>query len=117
MAKLILVVEDERAVRELMVTLIDDEVDLNATGAGSGFEALELLRTLHFDLVTLDLNMPGGDGNAFLKELKTFAPGVPVIVVTSTPEALSKNPQVKATIKKPFDIDELMDLIKEFSFE
>ncbi len=115
MAKLILVVEDESAVRELLVMLIDDEDALNATGANSGFQALELLRTISFDLITLDLNMPEGDGNTFLKELGKVAPATPVIVVSATPQTLIPHSQVKAVVAKPFDIDQLMAVIKKFS--
>jgi CheY-like chemotaxis protein len=115
MAKLILVVEDESAVRELMVLLIDNENDLNATGAGSGFQALELLRTINFDLITLDLNMPEIDGNTFLTELKNVAPLTPVIVVSATPQNLISHSQVKAVVPKPFNIEQLMEVIKKFS--
>ena len=58
MAKMILVVEDESAIRELLVALIDDENYTNAVGAASGLDALKLLETVTFDLITLDMNMP-----------------------------------------------------------
>ena len=115
MAKLILVVEDESAVRELLVMLIDEENGLNATGANNGFQALELLRTINFDLITLDMNMPEIDGNSFLKKLSKVAPSIPVVVVSATPKNLIPHAQVKGIVVKPFDIEKLIVVIQKFS--
>src|SRR5436309_2918167 len=98
MAKMILVVEDESAIRELLVTLIDDEDYTNAVGAASGIDALKLLETITFDLITLDMNMPFMDGNAFLKELSERAPSIPVVIISATPQSLKPHRQVKAVV-------------------
>ena len=65
----ILVVEDEDAIRDVLVAIFNDEDDYKGVGAENGLKALELLKTITFDLITLDMNMPEMDGNAFLKEL------------------------------------------------
>src|SRR4051812_39216189 len=108
MAKLIMVVEDEIGIRELLIEVIEEEGSFNAVGAGSGLTALNLLKTIIVDLITLDLNMPIMDGNTFLSELSKVAPLIPVIVVSATPKMLNPNKQVKASIGKPFDIEQLL---------
>src|SRR5437764_14152925 len=106
MDKLILVVEDESAIRELMLAIIMDDGYCRAVGAGNGLHALDLLQSAAFDLITLDMNMPVMDGNTFLTELSKVAPSVPVIVVSATPKILKPHKQVKAYITKPFDIEQ-----------
>lgn len=110
---MILVVEDEKAIRELLVLLIDDEINLNAIGAINGLQALDLLETNSFDLITFDMSMPIMDGPTFLNNLSKVAPSMPVIVVSATPETLKPNKQVKASIAKPFDIELLIKVIQK----
>jgi CheY-like chemotaxis protein len=115
MKKLILVVEDEEAIRELLVDMIDTQDNYKATGAVSGSEALVLLTTITFDLITLDMNMPGMDGNDFLKELSKIMPSLPVIVISANPKKLKSHNQVKAVIEKPFGMVELLSTIASFA--
>ena len=113
MTKLILVVEDEDNIRELLVDIIDSEDNYKATGASSGSVALDYIKTITFDLITLDMNMPEMDGNDFLKELSNAAPSIPVIVISATPKKLKPHKQVKASIAKPFDIEQLLSTLEE----
>ena len=78
------------------VLVVDDEVDfletivnrlkkrkLDATGVTSGEEALELLGEKLFDVVLLDIKMPGGiDGIEALREIKKIQPIAEVILLT-----------------------------------
>jgi len=54
--------------------------------AGDGQEALDLVRARDFDVVVLDLSMPGRGGLEILRELKTAKPGIKIIVLTMYPE-------------------------------
>src|SRR5690349_13681502 len=115
MPKLILVVEDEESVRDLLIQLLSEE-GYTVTGAPSAIKALQLLKTLVFDLVTLDLSMPEMDGNQFLKELEKSVPNIPVIIVVSAQtELLKSNSQVKAVIQKPFNIEQLTAVIEKYT--
>jgi CheY-like chemotaxis protein len=114
MTKLILVVEDEAGIRDLLVELIDGEDNYKATSASNGLVALDYLKTITFNLITLDMNMPEMEGNEFLQELSKVAPTIPVIVITATPQKLRPHKQVKASIAKPFEIDELLSNLKSF---
>jgi len=67
----ILVVDDEENIRLLFKEELEDEgfeVDL----ASNGFEALDKLKKERFDLVVLDIKMPGMDGIQALNEIKTL---------------------------------------------
>ena len=78
------------------ILVVDDEVDfldtivnrlkkrkLNATGVASGEEAIALLKEQLFDVIILDIKMPGGiDGIEALREIKEIQPLVEVILLT-----------------------------------
>jgi len=65
MEKLILIVEDDASVRNLLLEVFNDSSKYKATGAENGTRALELVKAVTFNLVTLDLDMPEIDGNQF----------------------------------------------------
>ena len=77
----ILVVDDQESMRTLlrdMLEVIGHEVTL----ADGGEQALSALQQSHFDLVLSDLNMPGMDGTALLKAIKSTYTGIPVVIIT-----------------------------------
>ncbi len=78
----ILIVDDERWVRDVFKDFCDltqaFEIDL----AGSGTEAIEKIESGKYDLVTMDLIMPEMSGVDALTEIKKRAPRTPVMVIT-----------------------------------
>src|SRR5262249_44165159 len=80
----VLIVDDSTFVRRTLRRVLDAEADLSVIGeAGDGREALDKVRALKPDLVTLDLQMPGMDGMTALRELKEMWPHLPVLVFAS----------------------------------
>jgi DNA-binding NtrC family response regulator len=78
----ILVVDDEVDFLETIVNRLQKR-KLNASGVTSGEEAVELLQKELFDVVILDVKMPGGmDGIDTLREIKKIQPLVEVILLT-----------------------------------
>ena len=78
----ILVVDDESDVRDTLAELlVADGCDVAA--AGSGEEALDLIRSRLFDAVIADLRMPGMDGLELLRQIKEHDPAIEVIVMTA----------------------------------
>ena len=78
----ILVVDDEVDFLETIINRLNKR-KLDAVGATSGEEALELIKEKLFDVVLLDIKMPGGmDGIEVLREIKRIKPLVEVILLT-----------------------------------
>jgi DNA-binding NarL/FixJ family response regulator len=83
----ILVADDHSVVRQGLKRIIADNPDMEIVGeAASGQEALELVRSGSFDLVILDISMPGQNGLDILCELKAASPTLKVIILSMHPE-------------------------------
>ncbi|HXG93713.1 MAG TPA: response regulator transcription factor [Blastocatellia bacterium] len=83
----VLIADDHTIVREGLKQILAQSVDLSVTGeAANGGELLEKVRTGDWDVVLLDLNMPGRDGLDTLKQLKCERPKLPVLVLSMYPE-------------------------------
>lgn len=105
----ILVVDDSKVMREMIVACLRGVEGLTFTHAASGLEAIERLSLTPFDLVFLDLNMPDIGGFEVVEfvrgqdELKTL----PIIVVTTRGDEGSKARALAAGatrfMTKPFD--------------
>ncbi|MDH3393026.1 MAG: sigma-54-dependent Fis family transcriptional regulator, partial [Desulfobulbaceae bacterium] len=81
MAKRILVVDDEASIRESLTGILSDE-GFTPVCAESGEQALALLEEEQFDLVLLDIWMPGIDGMETLKRIKDVHSYLPVIMIS-----------------------------------
>ena len=110
----VLVVDDEEDFRETVVKRLRAR-KLGAQGAGSGAAALELLKEREFDVMVLDVKMPGMDGIETLRLVKQTRPEVEVIMLTghASVEFGLKGMQLGAFdyIMKPAPIGELLDTI------
>lgn len=83
----VVLAEDHRAFREALRNLLDRDPGIEVIGeAGDGTEALELVRSVHPDVVVMDLRMPGINGVAALKQLIAAQPSLKVIVLSVTSE-------------------------------
>ncbi|MDD5479452.1 diguanylate cyclase [Rhodoferax sp.] len=107
----ILIVDDQEANVQLLVQLLQEAGYQNLTTTRDPYAVCELHRSQHFDLILLDLQMPGMDGFAVMAALKqTEGQGyAPVLAITVQPRhklrALASG--AKDFISKPFDIEEL----------
>jgi len=83
----VLIADDSAAIRQSLSALISRLTDVEIVGlAWTGSEALELIRTLKPDAVTLDVRMPGINGINVLKAIKREGLKVMVIVLTGLDE-------------------------------
>jgi len=83
----ILIADDHAIVREGLKQILAETFDKVVGGeATNGQEVLEHVRREDWDLVLLDLAMPGKDGLETLKELKFEKPKLPVLVLSIYPE-------------------------------
>jgi DNA-binding NtrC family response regulator len=103
------VVDDEPGVRESLRMVLKDGYDTVA--AASGPEALTALEAGTFDVILLDIVMPGMDGLQLLEEIRGRQATVPVVMLTATKTVKTAVGAMKLGafdyITKPFDIDEL----------
>lgn len=81
-SKSILIVDDEYNLRTTL-TWILQRAGYTTRSASSGQEALNHLRHGKFDLVFMDLKMPGMDGLQLLPEIRLLDPDLPVLVLTA----------------------------------
>ncbi len=78
----ILVVDDEDSVRDVVTEALEDAGYI-VDAASSGWEALELLSGASFDLMFLDVKMPGMSGQQVLDRVKVERPELPVVMLTA----------------------------------
>ncbi|MEI6044891.1 MAG: response regulator transcription factor [Chloroflexota bacterium] len=80
----LLLVDDQALFREGLRTLLSIQPDLKVVGeAGNGQQALELVASLHPEVVLMDLRMPVLDGVATTRQLRQSHPECRVIVLTT----------------------------------
>jgi len=83
----ILVADDHAVVREGIKHIFSEIPDINITGeASNGQEVLENIGKQDYDLLLLDIAMPGRDGLEILKEIKMQKPKLPVLILSMFPE-------------------------------
>ncbi len=86
----VLVVDDSTLMRALLAQMIELAPDMEVVGsAPDAATAREMIKALNPDVLTLDVNMPGMDGLAFLEKLMRLRP-MPVVMVSSLTEAGSE---------------------------
>jgi len=83
----VLIVDDHTIVREGLRQILEDTSDIVVTGeASSAQEVLNNIRSNNFDIVLLDISLPGRSGLDVLKQLKSINPDLPVLILSMHPE-------------------------------
>jgi two-component system, OmpR family, KDP operon response regulator KdpE len=111
----ILVVDDEPAIRRFLKTSLATQ-DYRVAEAGDGSAALAMLKREPFDVLVLDLGLPGMDGFEVIRMLRESGSTLPIIVLSVRADEQGK---VRALdlgaddyVTKPFGIDELLARIR-----
>lgn len=111
----VLLVDDEPAIRRALRTPLQ-ELGFQTMEASRGEEALHLARTDAFDVVLLDINMPGIGGMQTLVRLRAQAPRLPILMLTVRDEEHDKVEALEKGaddyITKPFSIRECIARIR-----
>lgn len=111
---MVLIAEDDKEMRSL---LCDELYDLGVSirEAADGDEALRVVLDIRPSLILTDLRMPAG-GLDYISRLRTFAPGVPIILLTSFGDSKTKADAlaigVEAYFDKPVRLSELRGAIQ-----
>jgi len=83
----VLIADDHAVVREGLKHILSETSDIKVTDeARNGHEVMEKLGSIDFDMVVLDVTMPGISGLDVLKEIKNQKPKMPVLVMSMNPE-------------------------------
>jgi DNA-binding NtrC family response regulator len=113
MPSYILIVDDDRPVRDAVAMALESE-GYRVQTAEHGEAALTILAVAQPSLILLDLRMPTMDGWQVKALLEAQAPGVPVVVMSGVArmQALAERRTAAGYLQKPFGIDELLDLVR-----
>ena len=96
----ILVVDDKELIRTLFKETLE-ELGHTVMVAKTGSEGLELVKQRDFDLVFLDLKMPGMVGDELFGLIKAIKPGLPVTIITGYPDS---GMMARALAQAPFGV-------------
>lgn len=114
----ILVIDDEASIRESLMEYFCD-YGFSTVAAGSAEEGLELLRKNGFELVVVDVRLPGINGDQFVCDAHALHPRLKFIIHTGSvhfriSESLgAAGLNEKDIFLKPvFDLDKLLDRVK-----
>lgn len=120
--------DDEKA-RTLRILLVDDEEEIcriilkflssggyETEAVTTGGEAVSLVKEAFYDLVFLDIVMPGISGAVVLGNIKEISPGTEVIMMTGSliNKGLMKELRKKGAsgfLQKPFKLEEILEII------
>jgi len=112
----ILVIDDEESIRKSLAAVLEEKGYLVDT-AENGKEAIEKAKTRLYNLALIDIRLQDMDGVQLLTAFKETVPKTVKIIITGYPslenaiEAVNKG--ADAYIIKPFDMNKLLDMIKE----
>jgi len=116
----VLVVDDNPGLVETLLDILDVQ-GYEAVGAESAFLAIEKVREQPFDVILMDIKMPGMNGVEGFKEIKKLAPGTTVVMMTAytLPELMeeARREGALAVLSKPLDVERLLAFLKEWRGE
>jgi CheY-like chemotaxis protein len=118
----ILIVDDDQAVRIAIRVLLEHE-GFEVMVADSGRRAIEVVEQVQFDLVIVDIFMPGMDGLQAIKAFHRPAPGLPIIAISGfrfpdtaapAPDFLGMATKLGAarSLPKPFRSVDLLEAVE-----
>jgi CheY-like chemotaxis protein len=114
--KVILVVDDERSVREFIKATLHKE-GFQTIEAGDGVEAFNLIQEFGKDIALLltDIKMPGMDGVALAESVRELFPRMPVLFISAYPDPDPRDSLMKhySVLAKPFLPLMLVKAVKE----
>jgi len=120
--KHILIVEDDRGcllyIKEIISMLDIPGINIQVDQVFTGERALEYIRKEHYDLVLMDLKLPGIDGLETTREIKRIRPFLPVIAQTAFALSGDQQKALEAGcddyISKPISERDLTDIMNKF---
>jgi DNA-binding NtrC family response regulator len=112
----ILVVDDDESIRKVLATILEDN-GYSVDTAKNGKEAVKKSKVKFYNLALIDIRLPDIEGIQLLTKMRKTTPKMRKIIITGYPalqnaiDALNKS--ADAYIVKPFDMDKVLETIKE----
>jgi two-component system response regulator MprA len=115
MSSRVMVADDDRAIRESLATALE-LAGYGVSTSADGVQALAATRSEQFDLVILDVMMPGVDGLGVCQVLRAEGNRVPILMVTARNETADRVAGLDAGaddyVAKPYDIEEVLARVR-----
>lgn len=112
----ILIVDDEEETRRTLNDHLSNRINCQIMEASDGYEAIEKLQKTEFDLVLLDIKMPGISGTEVIKKAREIYRNISIIVMTKW-DSSEVSKQVKDSgadyIPKPFSLKVVRSKVEE----
>lgn len=111
----ILIVDDDVGMGETLSDIMEEKGYCTVI-ASDGYEAIQKVKEVDFDVVLMDIRMPGMDGVETFKQIKSIQPATAVVMMTAyavdglVKEALREG--AHGVIHKPFDVERMLGLIE-----
>ncbi len=113
--KRVLIVDDEKVIRDFLTRLLNFH-ELMVQSADSGEAAIAIVKNNSFDIVFLDVRMPRMNGLETMREIKKIIPEATFVMMTgyAVDDLLTEAEKegAVAAIRKPFEISEITEVIK-----
>jgi two-component system, NarL family, invasion response regulator UvrY len=115
--KRIIIADDHAVVRTGLQMILDETTDLCICGeASNGYELIEKLKTDNYDLVILDISMPGKDTIDVLKEIQATWAQLPVVILSMNPDEIYAVRMIRngasAYINKETDPQQIITILR-----
>jgi len=113
----ILIIEDEAAIRRVLVKILSEENDTyNVSEAEDGLAGIEMIRKEDFDLVLCDIKMPKMDGVEVLEMAKKLKPETPIVMISGHGDIDTAVNTMRLGafdyISKPPDLNRLLNTVR-----
>lgn len=112
----ILLLEDDPDMRSLLERILSYQ-DYDVTSVETGFEAIEVCKKEHFDLIVADVRVDGPDGIEVLSEAKKDRPEVGTLAVSGysslEDDARAEKVGIGGFLRKPFETQRFLELVQQ----
>ncbi|MBT8261866.1 MAG: sigma-54 dependent transcriptional regulator [Bacteroidia bacterium] len=113
----ILIIEDEAAIRRVLVKILSEESDTyQVTEAEDGLEGIEKIKKEDYDLILCDIKMPKMDGVEVLEAVKKIKPEVPIVMISGHGDLDTAVNTMRLGafdyISKPPDLNRLLNTVR-----
>ena len=116
----VLIVDDEEEIRNLLSSILEGE-GYSVEAVENGKKAITICEKFPFDVALIDIDLPDIKGTELLHKLKEIRPKMVKIIITGHPSienaAKSVNEKAEGYVLKPFNVAELLEMIKRLLAE